>query len=61
MGIMVTVSIAPVAVLHVLFMILEMRLWNTPTGRRVGTIAAGQADCWLEIPSSANGAGFEIA
>ena len=34
MGILTTVAISIVIILHVLFLILEMFLWNTPLGRK---------------------------
>lgn len=43
MSILVKLSIALVAVLHILFMILEMLLWNTPTGRRIFGLTREQA------------------
>ena len=39
-----TSSILLVAVLHVLFMVLEMFLWKKPLGRRVFGLSREQAD-----------------
>ena len=43
MNILARVSIVLVAILHVLFMMLEMLLWNTPAGRRVFGLSPEQA------------------
>jgi putative membrane protein len=34
MGILTTVAISIVIILHVLFLVLEMFIWNTPSGRK---------------------------
>jgi len=39
-----TISIALVALLQVLFMVLEMFLWKKPLGRRIFGLSRGQAD-----------------
>jgi len=39
-----TISIALVALLHVLFMLLEMFLWKKPLGRKIFGLSREQAD-----------------
>ena len=41
---LVKTSIALVAALHVLFLVLEMFLWKKPLGRRIFGLSRGQAD-----------------
>ena len=38
-----TIAVGIVAVLHVLFLVLEMFVWSTPTGRRIFHLTAEQA------------------
>ncbi len=44
MNIVADVLIALVAALHLFFLVLEMFLWTTPTGRRVFGLEAGFAE-----------------
>jgi putative membrane protein len=43
MDITVKLAVLLVAVLHVLFMVLEMLLWNTSVGRRISGLSREQA------------------
>jgi len=39
MSILTTLAISIVILLHVLFMVLEMFLWNTPSGRKIFSLS----------------------
>jgi len=43
MGILTSIAISLVILLHVLFMVLEMFLWNTPFGRKTFTLSEDYA------------------
>lgn len=43
MSILTTVAISLVIILHLLFMVLEMFLWNTPLGRNISGLSEDHA------------------
>ena len=52
MNILTLIAISLVIVLHILFLVLEMFLWNTPIGRKTFGLSEGYAQ--QSVPLAAN-------